>query len=183
MSLQDLDICISKLRYIPSECVDRCSEDNFWLNKDWCMQNCEARSDDVNDIIRCLDLIYRYSRNVGLDPVILDRVRPYLDKLTYVSSGDIMLPDHHNMLVDAMKALVNAIDEGFRSLMRGPWVSDYTVDVLLLYESGIKMYWAGVLLMEQRIYKPVPASGKLMFVDVAYESFMAVDILTSEIDL
>jgi len=180
MSLQDIDTCISKLRYIPPECADRCSEENFEANKDWCIQNCEARSTDVNMISQCINLIYSYARERGLDPVVLDKVKPYLDKLPSIKSGDILLPDHINSIVDALKALVYAIEEGFKVLMRGAYVSDYTIDLLLLYESGYTNPYLGILLQDRYIYKPVPASGIFMFVDTAQEPFMAIDILASE---
>jgi len=113
--------CIDSLRYIPTECVDRCSEDNFLLNRDWCMQNCEARSDDVNKPAQCINLLYQYAKEQNLDPVILDRVSPYLEKLPTIKSGDILQPDHINSIVDALKSLAYALEDALSRLMGAPF--------------------------------------------------------------
>jgi len=121
VSWSEVKGCIDSLRYIPSECATRCSEENFEANRDWCLQNCEARSDDVNKPAQCINMLYQYALEQGLDPVILDRVKPFLDKLPSIKSGEILLPDHVNSIVDALKSLAHALEDALSRLMGAPF--------------------------------------------------------------
>jgi len=114
----DVKSCVESLRYVPPECAVRCNEENFDDNRDWCMQNCEARSDDVNKPAHCISLLYQYGKEQNLDPVILDKVAPYLEKLPSIKSGDILLPDHINSVVDALKNLAYAFEEALEKALK-----------------------------------------------------------------
>jgi len=107
MSLQDLDTCISKLRVIPSECATKCSEDNFWLNKDWCIQNCEGRATDINVLNDCVKVLENVMaslvRSMGADPQFVYALDPIIQKFRSLKSGDILLPDDINNINDAIR--------------------------------------------------------------------------------
>jgi len=113
MGLQDLDICISKLRDIPSECSEKCNEDNFWLNRDWCIQNCEARSTDINVLNECVKVLENAMasivKSMGADPQFVYVLDPIIQRFRTLKSGDILLPDDINNINDAIRKIRDII--------------------------------------------------------------------------
>jgi len=113
MGLQDLDICISKLRDIPSECSEKCNEDNFWLNRDWCIQNCEARSTDINVLNECVKVLENAMaslvKSMGADPQFVYVLDTIIAKFRTLKSGDILLPDDINNINNAIRTVRDII--------------------------------------------------------------------------
>jgi len=107
MSTTTLEECISRLRYIPLDCITKCSDENFDANKDWCMANCEARADDVNTPSECIrmlrDILSNTAVKLGLDPQFVYELDPIIQKFRVLKSGDILLPDDLNNINDAIK--------------------------------------------------------------------------------
>jgi len=97
-------------------------------------------SDDVNRTAQCLKLLFSYVLSVvrlrGGDPSVLEAVKPYLDRLRTVRSGDVILPEDHNYLVDAVKALAEAVDSAISGLAVSAQVGKFYSELLLLYEAG-----------------------------------------------
>jgi len=106
---EDIADCVSKMRYVDTRCRDLCSEANFLNNKDWCLTNCEVRAEDVNIPSQCLRYIYHFIRTQthlnGGDISTVEQAEPYIQGLPKVKTGDIIEPEHHNAIVDAINAL------------------------------------------------------------------------------
>jgi len=115
VTLEDVSRCIDSLRYIPPECVDKCSEENFESNKDWCLINCEVRSDDVNNPMDCVrvlrDVVLDLARSVGLDPQFVYELDPIISRFRTVRSGDIILPDDINNINDAIRKVRDILEQ------------------------------------------------------------------------
>jgi len=109
LSVEDIIKCVSKMRYIDTRCRDLCSEENFIYNRDWCLTNCEVRAEDINIPSNCLRYIYNFIKTKtylnGGDISVVEQAEPYIQKLPTVRSGEVMDPEHHNAIVDAINAL------------------------------------------------------------------------------
>jgi len=78
-----LDECLSVLRYVSS--------------------GVEVLTRDINDLRTCLSLLSQIFRSrIGGDPLV-DELDSILSKIPYVKAGDVIMPEHHNYLVDAIK--------------------------------------------------------------------------------
>ncbi|PNV81891.1 MAG: hypothetical protein C0179_00390 [Fervidicoccus sp.] len=78
-----LDECLSALRYVSS--------------------GVEVLTRDINDLKTCLSLLSQIFRSrIGGDPLV-DELDAILSKIPYVKAGDVIMPEHHNYLVDAIK--------------------------------------------------------------------------------
>jgi hypothetical protein len=63
----------------------------------------EVLSSDVNTLKGCLQALSALLRSMtGGDPLV-DELDAILSKIPYVKAGDLILPEHHNYLVDALK--------------------------------------------------------------------------------
>jgi len=106
---EDIADCISKMRYVDTRCRELCSEANFLNNKDWCLTNCEVRAEDVNVPSKCLRYLYHFLRTQtylnGGDISVVEQAEPYIQGLPKVKTGDVIDPEHHNAIVDAINSL------------------------------------------------------------------------------
>ncbi len=83
MKMSTLDECLSVLRYVSSDI--------------------EVLARDINDLKTCLSLLSQTFRSrIGGDPLV-DELDAILSKIPYVKAGDVIMPEHHNYLVDALK--------------------------------------------------------------------------------
>jgi hypothetical protein len=78
-----LDQCLSLLRYV--------SEGD------------QVFHDDIDKPIECLRALSIILRQLRPDDPLVDELDSILSKIPYVKTGDIIMPDHHNLIVDALK--------------------------------------------------------------------------------
>jgi len=78
-----LDQCLSLLRYV--------SEGD------------QVFHDDINKPVECLRALSSLFRYFRPDDPLVDELDSILNKIPYVKTGDIIMPDHHNLIVDALK--------------------------------------------------------------------------------
>lgn len=78
-----LDQCLSLLRYV--------SEGD------------QVFHGDTNRKVECLKVLNNLFRNLRPDDPLVDELDNILSKIPYVKAGDIIMPDHHNLIVDALK--------------------------------------------------------------------------------
>jgi hypothetical protein len=78
-----LDQCLSLLRYV--------SEGD------------EVFHDDINKKVECLKALSVIFRQLRPDDPLVDELDSILNKIPYVKTGDIIMPDHHNLIVDALR--------------------------------------------------------------------------------
>ena len=93
-----LDQCLSLLRYVH--------------------EGDEALHDDINKPVECLKALNSLFRYFRPDDPLVDELDNILKKIPYVKSGDIIMPDHHNLIVDALKKARDII-----SRMEGYYIS------------------------------------------------------------
>lgn len=75
----------------------------------------EVLSSDINEVNNCI----KYSKNwlldicnkYGIDPKYVYELDNYIAKLRYVTSGDIILPEDHNTIVDVLKKLRGILEK------------------------------------------------------------------------
>jgi hypothetical protein len=63
----------------------------------------EVRSGDVNTKVECLRALSSMFRQLGVDDPLVDELDAVLSKIPYVKSLDVIQPEHHNYVVDALK--------------------------------------------------------------------------------
>jgi hypothetical protein len=63
----------------------------------------EARAGDVNTKVECLRALSSVFRQLGVDDPLVDELDAVLSKIPYVKSGDVIQPEHHNYIVDALR--------------------------------------------------------------------------------
>jgi hypothetical protein len=78
-----LDQCLSLLRYV--------SEGD------------QVFHDDINKPVECLRALSSLFRYFRPDDPLVDELDNILNKIPYVKTGDLIMPDHHNLIVDALK--------------------------------------------------------------------------------
>ena len=78
-----LDQCLSLLRYV--------SEGD------------QVFHDDIDKPVECLRAFSIIFRQLRPDDPLVDELDSILNKIPYVKTGDIIMPDHHNLIVDALK--------------------------------------------------------------------------------
>jgi len=90
---EEMDSCLSRLRYVKKG--------------DYVM------SSDINDPRECLerarDWLLEICNRYGLDPEYVYELDPYLERIRRVSAGDIIEPDDHNNIVDALHKIRDVI--------------------------------------------------------------------------
>ena len=95
MSAKEMDSCLAKLRYV-SEGDDVLAEDH-------------------NVPVDCIKVMRSWLSNIcntyGIDPSYVQELDPYIEKLRYVSSGDLILPEDHNTIVDALRKAREVIEK------------------------------------------------------------------------
>jgi len=104
-----LDQCLSLLRYV--------SEGD------------QVFHDDINKPVECLRALSNLLRYFRPDDPLVDELDNILKKIPYVKTGDIIMPDHHNLIVNALKKARDIISrmEGYyislinRLLELAPW--------------------------------------------------------------
>jgi hypothetical protein len=77
-----LDACLGKLRYVK--------------------YGDEVRADDINTKVECLRALSSMFRQLGVNDPLVDELDAVLSIIPYVSSGDVIQPEHHNYIVDAL---------------------------------------------------------------------------------
>jgi hypothetical protein len=80
-----LDQCLNLLRYV--------SEGDKVLH------------DDIDKPVECLKALSIILRQLRPDDPLVDELDSILSKIPYVRVGDIIMPDHHNLIVDALKKI------------------------------------------------------------------------------
>jgi hypothetical protein len=80
-----LDQCLNLLRYV--------SEGD------------EVLHDDIDKPVECLKALSIILRQLRPDDPFVDELDSILSKIPYVRVGDIIMPDHHNLIVDALKKI------------------------------------------------------------------------------
>jgi hypothetical protein len=63
----------------------------------------EARADDVNTKVECLKALSTLFKQLGASDPLVDELDALLSKIPYVKSGDVIQPEHHNYIVDALR--------------------------------------------------------------------------------
>lgn len=106
IDIAPLGACLERLRYV--------------------VEGDEVRSSDLNDKTECLRVIRDIITNIagalsGIpDPPIEDLINEFdavLSQIRHVASGDVILPEDHNYVVDALKKLRDILDEIIKRLM------------------------------------------------------------------
>ncbi len=89
--MSTLDACLQRLRYV---------KDANIVGK---IPDAEIRASDLNDTKECLKLLSQELRNrLGNDPLV-DELDAIISRIPYVYTFDYVLPEHHNLVVDALK--------------------------------------------------------------------------------
>jgi len=69
---------------------------------------------DINDVNDCIKEIAKWMvehlMNYGIDPEFVYELDPYIYKLRYVSSGDIIEPEDHNTIVDTLRKMRDVME-------------------------------------------------------------------------
>jgi hypothetical protein len=99
-----LDEALKKLRYV----------------KRWPEPESEVRHEDLNTKVDALKAIRDVVKSkVGEDPLI-DELGAIMRRIPYVKAGDIVEPEHHNLIVDAMwkvRDLLAKIEEKYKAMI------------------------------------------------------------------
>ncbi len=115
MGKEEFDKALRTLRRIPEDCKDKCSPDKIKDNYRYCVDNCAVLTEDLNNIIdtlhRARDWIQDITVKYNLDPKYVYELDSYLLYLTKVSTGDIILPEHHNRVVDTLYKIRDILEK------------------------------------------------------------------------
>jgi len=97
---------LNKLRKIPLDCREKCLGENFFVNYDYCVNNCQVLTSDINNVNYCLRALKQWLLDIadkfGVDPSPIYELDYYLNRLKYVLAGDIISPEEHNSIVDTL---------------------------------------------------------------------------------
>jgi len=98
---------------IPS--LDKCIDNLYYVSV-----NTYVSSSDINTLVDCMKALSAVLRErVGDDPLV-DELDAIIAKMRYVTSGDTILPEDHNYLVDAIKKardVLARMEEYYKSLI------------------------------------------------------------------
>lgn len=94
MGKKEVDECINKLRYV--------KKGDYVLTRD---------INDVNDCIKKIaNWMVEHLISYNIDPEFVYELDPYIYKLRYVKSGDIIEPEDHNNIVDTLKKMRDVME-------------------------------------------------------------------------
>jgi len=141
-----LDQCLSLLRYVH--------------------EGDEALHDDINKPVECLKALNSLFRYFRPDDPLVDELDNILKKIPYVKSGDIIMPDHHNLIVDALKKardIISRIESYYQSQINHLLS---IIDALSQIAGGIRItYFQTPAPLEYVFYFGLVTE----FVDIAFE--------------
>ena len=84
-------------------------------NFDWCMANCQIVVEDHNLPRLSLWVARRWleeiARKFNVDPKYVYELDPYLQRIRLVKHGDIILPEDHNSIVEALRKLRDVLEK------------------------------------------------------------------------
>jgi len=141
-----LDQCLSILRYV--------SEGD------------QVFHDDIDKPVECLRALSIILRQLRPDDPFVDELDNILNKIPYVKSGDIIMPDHHNLIVDALKKARDVISriESYYQSQINHLLS--IIDALSQIAGGIRItYFQTLAPLEYVFYFGLVTE----FVDIAFE--------------
>ena len=95
MSAEEMDKCLDLLRYVKKGDYVLASDFNtirqcLYIARDWLLKICEE---------------------FGIDPRYVYELDPYLERIRTVMFGDIIQPEDHNNIVDALKKLREILEK------------------------------------------------------------------------
>ena len=94
-------------------------------------------ADDHNLKKLCLyaarDWLLKICERYGVDPKYVYELDPYLSKIRTVRSGDIIEPEDHNSIVDALKKLREILEKIETAVAKEGWEEGYEAG----YEEGV----------------------------------------------
>ena len=97
-----------------------------------------------------------------LDPSVEELGR-IVERLGYVKAGDIIEPEHHNLVVDALKVVHEILRARLQPLQGLTVAYDvslgYSVPVVIAVHPGVPLYGANLLSVELAATSPLSAMG------------------------
>jgi hypothetical protein len=133
----------------------------------------EVRAEDLNAKVECLRLLKDYlisrSESLGVpkesvDPLV-DELDKILNMIPYVRSGDIIQPEHHNYVVDALRKVRDILAK-----MEEHYITQLNILASISQFAGLGVSYGLSTYPDRPVPPSLPYAGAgLLTVDVSYD--------------
>jgi hypothetical protein len=126
----------------------------------------EVRAEDLNTKLECLKSLSALFRQLGVADPLVDELDAIIAKIRYVRSGDIIQPEDHNYVVDALRKVRDILAK-----MEEYYISIVNYFATISPFAGLGVGFGFSTYPDSPVPPSLPYAGAgLLTVDVSYDS-------------